>query len=581
MIVGRDNRGSNPLEGTQLMTLFFELTIAIIIAAGSGILFHILKQPAIIGFIVAGLVIGSLGYFADNYHIIDNLASIGVAFLLFIVGLELNIRELKHIGKAALLVGLGQIIFTFGIGLLIALGLGFNLTASFYISIALTFSSTIIVVKLLSEKKTLRSLYGRIVLGSLLVQDLVAILILLFLTEFAGKEGFMGIDFLFTLFKAAAFIFIILIGYKYLPKLLDLIGRSQELLFLFSVAWALGIAALASSRLVGLSIEVGGFLAGLALAGSSENFQIGSRLRPLRDFFIILFFVGLGANMLVGASLGALVPVIAFSLFVLIGNPLIILIIMGLIGYRSRTSFLSGLTFAQISEFSFIIAAVGYRLGHLGSPEVSLITLVGIVTIFISSYFISYGERIYELVQPGLRFFERKRGSVEEIGEETNLSDHIVLVGVHRMGYAILRSLSNSTNDFVAVDFDPTVVKYLREHKLPVFYGDINEETIQEQINLDKAKVIISTIPTLKDNLEILRFIRERNSKAKVIITAEAEREGLELYNEGADYVILPHFLGGRELVDIIETDRSFASLGKLKERDLEIIGGSRTKVNY
>ncbi len=552
--------------------LFTEIVIAIISAVAIGILFYVLRQPSIIGFIVAGLIISSLGILAqENIEIINSLASIGVALLLFIVGLEMNVKELRHVGRPAILVGLGQIIFTFAIGYVICYGLGFNSLVSFYISIALTFSSTIVVVKLLSEKKDLKSLYGRIVLGALLIQDLVAILVLLVLAGLSGSDT-IGVGFVTTLLKGVVFVTLLVLASRYLPKIIDLIGRSRELLFLFSIAWALGIAALAGSNLIGLSMEVGGFLAGLTLAGSAENFQISSRLRPLRDFFLILFFVGLGTNMILGISPELISSAIILSLFVLIGNPLIIIIVMCVMGYRVRTAFFSGLTFAQISEFSFIVVALGGKLGHLGAPEISLVTLVGIITIFISSYFIYYSARIYEFVKPGLKLFERRKNVVEELGEETNLKNHLVLVGVHRMGQAILRALSNSTRDFVAVDFDPMLVKQLRGWKLPVFYGDITEEAVQESVGLDKAHVVISTVPDLKDNLAVLEVVRRLNAKAKIILTADNEREANELYSEGADYVILPHFLGGRELVDILGKDHSFVSLRELKERDLNLM---------
>ncbi len=557
--------------------LFTDIVIAVIAAAAIGILFHLLRQPSIIGFIAAGLVISSLGYITqENVEIISGLSSLGVALLLFIVGLEMNLKELKHIGRPAILVGLGQIVFTFSLGFAILYTLGFATIPSLYISVALTFSSTIVVVKLLSEKKDLRSLYGRIVLGALLVQDVVAILLLLFLSGFAGGED-LGRSFFLTLIKGSIFIALVMFSSRYLYKLLDLIGRSRELLFLFSIAWALGISALAGSEFVGLSMEVGGFLAGLALAGSSENFQISSRLRPLRDFFLILFFVGLGTSMMLGITSEAIFPTVILSLFVLVGNPLIILIIMGIMGYKARTSFLSGLTFAQISEFSFVIMVLGSRLGHLGSAEVSLVTLIGIMTILTSSYFIYYGDKIYEVFKPALKFFEKKRGIVEEPVEETNLSDHLVLIGVHRMGQGILRTLASSSRDFVAVDFDPVVVRHLREEGFPVFYGDITEEAIRDFVGLDKASVIISTAPDMRDNLSILSSARSRGAKAKVILTADSEREAEELYKEGADYVILPHFLGGKELVDILSKDHTFSSLKKLKERDISSFGnGSR-----
>ncbi len=297
--------------------LFTEIVIAPILAALIGIVCHFLKQPPMIGFIVAGLIISSLGYFAkESVESINSLASIGVALLLFIVGLEMNLKELKKIGVPTLIVGLGQIIFSFALGMGLTYILGFALVPSLYISIALTFSSTILVVKILSEKKDLRSLYGRIVLGVLLVQDAVAIAVLLFLSGMTTNQNLTD-NMVQTLIRGTIFIAIIIFSSKYINRFLDFIAKSRELLFLFSVAWALGIAALAGSKVVGLSVEVGGFLAGLSLASSSENFQISAKLRPLRDFFIILFFVGLGTNMMVGLTSGLVLPAIALTLFII------------------------------------------------------------------------------------------------------------------------------------------------------------------------------------------------------------------------------------------------------------------------
>lgn len=555
--------------------LFTEIVIALILAALIGIICHFLRQPPMIGFIVAGLIISSLGYFAkESVEAINSLASIGVALLLFIVGLEMNLKELRKIGIPTLVVGLGQIVLTFALGMGLTYLLGFALVPSLYISIALTFSSTILVVKILSEKKDLRSLYGRIVLGVLLVQDAVAIVVLLFLSGMTTDQN-LTTNMAQTLVRGTVFIAIIAFSSKYVNRLLHSMARSRELLFLFSVAWALGIAALAGSKIVGLSVEVGGFLAGLSLAGSSENFQISAKLRPLRDFFIILFFVGLGTNMLVGLTSSLVFPALALIFFVIVVEPLVVMIIMALLGYRARTSFLAGIALAQVSEFSFIIMALGERLGQASSYDVSLVTLVGVATMFLSAYMMYYGDALYEFLKPFLHFFQKNQDLVEEIPEETRLTNHIILVGAHRMGRTILAALSNSTRDFVAVDFDPNVVKTLRNHNLPVFYGDITEEAIQDFIGLDKASVVISTVPDTKDSLSILKAVLKKGGKTRVILTAESEKEAEELYKDGADYVILPHFLGGKELVDILNKDNTFSSLEKLKERDIGLFGNS------
>lgn len=548
------------------MPLFTEITIALVLAAVFGFVAYLLRQPPIIGFIFAGLAVGFLsGPNNGGVEFIEGLAPIGVALLLFLVGLELDFRDLKNVGLPALITGFGQIIFTFGIGYFIVKALGIATVPALYISIALTFSSTIIVVKLLSEKKDLTSLYGRIVVGFLLLQDFVAILVLVVLAGLQSGDA-SPLIFGLTLIKGAVLVAVTFLGSRFLPKLLDRVGRSQEMLYLFSIAWVLGIAAI--TDFVGLSIEVGGFLAGVALANSSEHFQIGARMRPIRDFFLILFFVGLGTKMLVAGAVTAIVPAIVLSLFVLIGNPLIVMLLMGALGYRARTSFLASLTVAQISEFSLIIAALGLRLGHLETTHTALITFVGILTIFASSYFIIYGERIYKTLKPFLKLFEFRRKLIEESSLEKEFEDHVVLVGVHRTGRSILKALMDNGEDFVALDFDPLIVRELKGKDVPVMYGDVSDEEIQNIVGLRKARLIISTVPDKKDNMIIL----ESKGQARAIVTANNEDDAKEFYKKGASYVILPHFSGGWELATAIGEKKDLSGLLKLQERDAQVL---------
>lgn len=552
------------------MPLFTEITIALVLAALFGFAAYLLRQPPIIGFILAGLAVG---YFISptfgGTEVIEGLAPIGVALLLFLVGLELNFKDLRNVGLPALLTGLGQIGFTFTIGYFIATALNFTPLAAIYISTALTFSSTIIVVKLLSEKQDLNSLYGRIVVGFLLIQDFVAIIALIVLAGFQDGSA-SATDFAFTVSRGLVLVVLTFLGSRFLPKLLDKVGRSQEMLYLFSIAWAMGIAALTEAS--GLSIEVGGFLAGVALANSSEHFQIGSRLRPVRDFFLILFFVGLGAKMIIAGGGAPIVPAILFSLFVLIGNPLIVMSVMGALGYRARTSFLASLTVAQISEFSLIIAALGMRLGHLQAAELALITLVGIITIFTSSYFIIYGDAIYRWLRPFLKLFEFRRKLIEETVINEPLKDHVVLVGVHRTGKSILDTVAKDEDNFIAVDFDPILVKSLKEKELPIVYGDVTDEEIQSVIGLKDARLVISTVPNKRDNQCILHGARKGSKKTRIIVTAQSEADAREFYKQGASYVIMPHFAGGWELAQAIGGKGDLTGLIELQERDAKVL---------
>ena len=491
------------------MTIFFEIAVALVLAATCGIIFHYLKQPAIIGFIIAGLIIGYFGGIrhAEHLDLVEALSSIGVALLLFIVGLEMNVKEIRNVGLPFLLIGISQIALTLLAGFWLATLLGFSNLISFYIASAFTISAAV------------------------------------------------GLSIV-------------------LPRFLEFLGGASELLYLFSISWAVGLGALFASPWLGLSVEVGGFLAGITLANSSEHFQISARMKPLRDFFLIILFIGLGINMFLNLGAIAPIPAIALSTFAIIGSPIIVFLIMSLLKYRARTSFLVGLTTIPLSEFSFIIMFLGEKLNHVESSHVSLVALVAIISILASSYLIAYGNQIYALLKPALKLFESKRGVVEEKGEETYLENHIVLAGVHRMGFNILRALSSSGDDFVAVDFDPQVISSLREGHLPALYGDITDAEIQELVALDKARLLISTIPDFKTNATLIEYLKKHNLECKAILTAESEHEAEDLYDLGADYVLLPHFIGGVEVAEIIAKDRDLANLDSLRERDFKLIRG-------
>jgi voltage-gated potassium channel Kch len=244
---------------------------------------------------------------------------------------------------------------------------------------------------------------------------------------------------------------------------------------------------------------------------------------------------------------------------------------MGALGYRARTSFLASLTVAQISEFSLIIAVLGLRLGHLSAPDVALVTLVGIITIFASSYLIIYGDRIYKVLKPAVKLFEFRRHLIEEAPIAKAIKNHIVLIGVHRTGYSILQSLLKSGANFIAIDFDPVLVKSLRSKGVQAIYGDITDEDIQV-VGLGTAKAVVSTIPNLRDNQALLRAVKEVNDRAKIILTAQTQEEAAELYKKGASYVIVPHFVGGWELAQALGSRKDFSGLLKLQERDARVL---------
>ncbi|MDZ4228447.1 MAG: cation:proton antiporter family protein [Candidatus Levybacteria bacterium] len=558
-----------------MQNIFLEITVIICLAAFFAVVFRWLKQPIILAYILTGIIVGPFGLFNfSDKDVLQLMAQFGITLLLFMVGLELKLSDLKSVGKVSLLTGIGQIVFTSLVGYSICIALGFSLIASLYVSIALTFSSTIIIVKLLSDKRDLHSLYGKISVGFLLVQDFFAILLLIFLAGFNNLSGesLSVWSFVITLAKGAVlFGIVIYLSKTLLPKVVDMIAHSSEALFLFSLAWAFGLAGFVSSPIIGFSVEIGGFLAGLSLANSAENLQIASKIRSLRDFFITIFFVILGMNLTFGNISAILLPAIILSLFVLIGNPIIVMVIMGLLGYRKRTSFLAGLTVAQISEFSLIIIFLGNRLDHLTGEIVTLITVVGIVTFTFSTYMIVNGNKLYLFLAPLLSIFERKHGKKDEVLQSSKdlseVKNHIVLVGGDQMGESLIEVLEKMNKEIVIIDFDPEIVKKLGDKNIHRLFGDISDTEIKELANVHAAHLIVSTIPDVEDNLILVKEIKSKKSNAVVIVTALDSRDAKMLYEQKADYVVLPHLAGGRQLAKLLEKDLN--GLSDLKKKDL------------
>lgn len=569
---------------------FFELTVVILAAAGLGVLLRFLRQPIILGYLAAGVLIGLFGFFhLDDQEIFHTFSDLGIMFLLFLVGLEINYTSVRYAGKVALFAGLGQVAFTFLFWFLLASTLGFSTISALYLSIALTLSSTVIVVKLLSERKATSSLYGKISIGILLVQDVLVIFILVVLAGIQSGDGFSPFFLGLTLIKGGALFFgSFWLGRRLLPFLFDRIARSQELLFLTSIGWAFLMAGVAQG--LGLSIEIGGFLAGLSLANAVEHFQIASRIRPLRDFFILIFFVILGSSLALSGFGGLFLPIIIFSVFVLVGNPLIVFAVLGIMGYRSRTLFFTGVTIAQISEFSLVLAALGLRSGHIGQEVVTILTAVAAVTFTSSTYFILHAERLFSLFGRWVKLFERTSLNSEDGHEQEIGIKPIIMIGFHRAGQRIAEYVPKSM--LMVVDFDPDMIELAKKQKICYTFGDITDTDILEKANLAQARLVVSTIPDFEGNLALLEIIQRSDhaphaafdaasggvedvgssDRIKVIVKAEDHREAALLYRNGADYVFLPHATAGHYLGKLIAADPRVRVLEQLREKDLQLL---------
>ncbi|HMQ07828.1 MAG TPA: cation:proton antiporter [Saprospiraceae bacterium] len=522
---------------------FYEFAIILSMAAILGSIGQLLKQPLIVVFIALGILAGpaflDVVKSKDNIHL---LAEIGISVLLFIVGLKLDLRIIKSVGKIALLTGLGQVLFTSLFGYIIGILLGFSPLHSFYIAVALTFSSTIIIVKLLSDKKEIESLHGQIAIGFLIVQDLVVILVMIILSAMRSSEGTtLTYDIVKTVVAGIILVSATLISTRwFLPSLSTFLAKSQELLILFAIAWAVLLASV--GEIIGFSGEVGAFLAGVSLASSEFRDTISSRLTSIRDFLLLFFFINLGAELdlsVIGSQASA---AFIFSIFVLIGNPIIVLIIMGMMGYRKRTSFLAGLTVAQISEFSLIFAGLGLAVGHITEETVGLITLVGLITIGLSTYLILYSHPIYEAISPFLHIFEKKN-SFKEDHHPTLASEKydLIILGFGRFGKSLGEMLQQHPEiNYLAIDFDPEIVKMWQKKDKNILYGDLGDPDLLDHIPYMDTKIIISTISDFELSRQWVNSLRQSDYQGRIYVSASSEKEYHELNQCGADLVLFP-----------------------------------------
>jgi Kef-type K+ transport system membrane component KefB len=544
-----------PRRNPLFANVFHEIAAILALAAVAGMTAVRLRQPLIIAFIVVGVIVGpaSLGWVSASSQI-EVLAQIGIAILLFVVGLKLDVGLIRSVGPVALYTGVGQIAFTSLIGFGLSLVLGFEPLSALYVAVALTFSSTIIIVKLLSDKREIDSLHGRIAVGFLIVQDIFVIIAMILLPAFSsGEAGSLLARLGWLALVGGAFLLLTYVATRWvMPWLLDRLAHSQELLVLFAIAWAVTLAA--SGDALGFSKEVGAFLGGVTIASTRYRDAIASRLTSLRDFLLLFFFIELGARLDMSSIASQVVPAAVLSLFVLVGNPLIVMAIMGYMGYRRRTGLLAGLTVAQISEFSLILATLGVTLGHIGTDVLGLVTLVGIVTIGLSTYLITYSARLYEALGTPLRIFERETPFREMSAQDRNPARvDVVVLGLGRYGGRIAKRLAARGHTVLGVDFDPAALAQARALGVSTQYGDAGDPELAASLPLSSTRLVVSTLPQAATSAAILHGLASAGYNADIIATAHDSADARLLHDLGVAKTLLPYSDAADEAADIIE----------------------------
>lgn len=563
---------SNLLSGVSSdLMILFEIGLMIVLGGIIAFIFKVLKQPRIPAYVIAGIILGPLALgIVQSSNVIMALSQIGVAFLLFFTGLELDLKSLKRDGKISSFIGVIEMLFigiiTFVV--LLFLAFKFNNLELIYIVLIVAFSSTMVVIKMIADKDELNTLHGRIIMGVLLVQDIIAIFALTVLTS---KLSFNTI--LYSLIKAALFIVIGFLLTKISKPVFKISARSNELMLIISLVFLFLFSMIAYA--FGLSLVIGAFFAGVALANSDFKLDIKGRVHPLRDFFGAILFVALGVQLVWIPKQYWSLFLVLFVLIIVI-KPLILIFSTRLLGYSNRTSFFIGNSLGQSSEFSLILLTQALILSHISKDLFSVLVFVTILTMSITGYFIHYEQQLFNLFS---RIFKKVLSKLptkkEELSYGKEMKKKIVLFGCHRMGGQILREFTKDKDDVLVVDFNPEIIRPLMHKRIPCIYGDYANPEIMEKVIKMKPEMIISTIPNVDDNIELIKKLKESGSKAIIIVAAEHIHEAIELYKIGADYVALPRVMSGIhmiELVNDLKKDRR-----EVKRRELDLLN----KIHY
>lgn len=542
--------------------IFLQLSVLLFITIAISFFVRLMRQPLIIAYVIAGITAGPMFFdiLQEDKDFYELFAQVGVVLLLFVIGLNLNFRKLKSIGKVSTITGLGQVLFTGTIGTGLLLWMGLSVISAAYLAVAITFSSTIIILKLLADKKDTDTIYGKHTIGLMLVQDIIAlgVMVAIGLMQ-TGSMDVSGI--LWLLGKGIVAVAVIFAAAKYLlPRIIKHIASSVEFLFIFTITWCFSIASLL--YVLGFSLEIGAIAAGVALSSSPYQLEIGSRIKPLRDFFLVIFFIVLGSEMHIGSISNLWQSGVILSVFILFGNPFILYFLFRLLKFTRRNSFLSGLTAAQVSEFGFVILFTGKQTGHITGEEIPLFTFVALATIFISSYLITYNEQMYRLLLPVFQLFGPDKFRQRSRAAKTY---DAWVVGYHRIGKKVCRALQEKGASFAVIDFDPEAIEELRRAKIPAFFGDIADVEFLSDLPIGNTELVVMTTPAIDDQMNLVAHIFSMNPDTLIVANAYYQSEADALYDAGVHYVMMPHVLGGNWIASVLKRKLTAKSLSNLR----------------
>ena len=553
--------------------LLVDIGKSILGAAVVGFPAYYLRLPLLLAYIMAGVLLGPhLGFgFIQSSESIATLSEIGLVLLMFILGLEIDIRKLMQAGKAVLLNGLIQFIgcalLAVGFFSLTGLSAGVGPHGLVYLAVACSLSSTLIVVKVLSDRLELGTVTSRITLGILVIQDLWAIG---FLAIQPDLQNLNASALLMSGAKAFALVMVSWLLAKFaLPRIFAKAGKQPELMLITAMAWCFTICGFA--EFMHLSLEMGALIAGVSIAAFPYHVDVAAKVSSLRDFFITLFFVALGLQ-IPSPTWNVIILALSIIGFVLVSRALTVFPVLYKLNYGNRASLIPALNLSQLSEFALVLAALGVTYNHVTPDLLSAFVLAMVTTALISSFVIPSGHSIFRLLNPLLEKVGFKdSGSLEEKVESKESAHYdFVLLGFFHEASSLLQELINRHSSSVlskllVVDFNPEAHQRLKDMGIHCKYGDIGHQETLRHLELHHAKLLICTVPDhiLKGttNLKLLKQLQALAPDAKIIVTAESLQSAREMYAAGATYVFVPRLISAYYLADVLQKFQTEAGI--------------------
>ncbi|WP_254863617.1 cation:proton antiporter [Halovivax gelatinilyticus] len=534
------------------IALAADFAIIVVVATVVGIIARQLNQPTIIAYIATGVILGPVvfGVVSHDDPLVEVMAELGLGFLLFLLGMKMRFSDIQDILRPITNVAIGQTVLQTALAFLVAWWLGFEQTEVLVIALATVFGATPVIVKVLTDKDEITSLPGKIDVGVLIVQDIYLVIILALFAADTLDGGAEIASTLGVIFVMMAFIAIFSIASSryILPRLFRQIANNKDVFLIVAIAWAFLFIAIAEG--FDLSVEVGAFLAGISLAQLPYSKELEDRVTPITDFFILIFFASIGLQIEGVSSLFAYwQEALIASAVLMVGNFWIMFYLIDREGFDVETSFLGSINMVQVSEFSLVVGGLALAQGHIDADVLGYLTLMALLTMSISTYIITYNRRIFSIVEP---WFDRFTSDAAVDAGVDAYEDHVVAIGFDEVTQYALPVLESEYDEVVVVDRRNEAVEAIEAaERYDFVFGDVRHTEVRKAVNLSAARFVLSSTVEPDVNRAILD---ELDEETVAFVEAEYIDDARDLYERGADYVIMSTYLAAEQLSYYLET---------------------------